>query len=242
MTTIDSGFYKENGYYLHKKQLFSQEKLNNLSGIFEDLSSTGGLRTDEYDTPHFADKRLLDLLRSDEALDMVEQLIGPNIGLWSSHFISKEPLIGRRTPWHEDSSYWNGRFDRLDRIVTIWLALDDSTLENGCMGVVPRTHKNGFSEYHDVDTQTNTFGSEIKPEQVELEKVVWFELNKGECSIHDGRIIHGANANTSAKRRCGYTMRYFSLDMKLDKDHPGNQNHKIFWCRGENKGDNPLIY
>jgi len=242
MVTINSAFYKENGYYLHKKQLFTQDKLDNLSAIFDELSSTGGLRTDEYDTPHFSDKRLLDLLRSDEALDMVEQLIGPNIGLWSSHFISKEPFVGRRTPWHEDSSYWNGRFDRLDQIVTIWLAIDNSTLENGCMGVVPGTHKNGFSEYHNVDTQTNTFGLEIKAEQVELEKVVWFELNKGECSTHDGRIIHGANANTSPKRRCGYTMRYFSLDMKLDKDHPGNKNHKIFWCRGENIGDNPLIY
>lgn len=242
MIPINAKFYEENGYYLPKTQLFSQDKLDNLSNIFEELSKNGGMRTDEYDTPHFSDKRLLDILRSDEALDIVEKLIGPNIGLWSSHFISKEPLIGRRTPWHEDSSYWNGRFDRLDQIVTIWLALDDSTLENGCMGVVPGTHKNGFSEYENVDKQSNTFDKEIKPEQVDLEKVVWFELNKGECSIHDGRIIHGANANTSTKRRCGYTMRYFSLDMKLDKDHPGNKNHKIFWCRGENVGDNPLLY
>ncbi|MFA9392121.1 MAG: phytanoyl-CoA dioxygenase family protein [Prolixibacteraceae bacterium] len=242
MTTINPDFYKENGYLIYKEQVFDAEKFGNLSAIFEELLATeGALRSDEYDTPHFRDARLLEFLQSDEVLNMVEKLIGPNIGLWSSHFISKEPYTGRRTPWHEDSAYWNGRFDRLDKIVTLWLALDNSTLENGCMGVVPGTHFNGFSDYENVDTTTNTFGSEIKKEQVELDKVVWFELNKGECSLHDGRIIHGANANTSPNRRCGYTMRYFSLDMKLT-DHPGNKDHKIYWCRGENIANNPLIY
>jgi ectoine hydroxylase-related dioxygenase (phytanoyl-CoA dioxygenase family) len=109
------------------------------------------------------------------------------------------------------------------------------------MGVIPASHNNGFSEYVEVDTKINTFGSEIRQDLVDLEKVVWFELNKGECSLHDGRIIHGANANKSPYRRCGYTMRYFSLDMKLDQAHPGNKDHKIFWCRGENLGGNPLI-
>jgi ectoine hydroxylase-related dioxygenase (phytanoyl-CoA dioxygenase family) len=242
MSTIDAKFYQDNGYYLFKKPLLGQAKFQTLNDIFDELvSSSEGLRGDEHDTPHFKDKRLLDILRSDEVLDVVEQAIGPNIGLWSSHFISKEPFIGRKTPWHEDSAYWNGRFDRLDKIVTIWLAIDNSTLENGCMGVVPGSHNNGFSDYVDVDSRTNTFGSEIRQDQVDLDKVVWFELNKGECSLHDGRIIHGANANTSPYRRCGYTMRYFSLDMKLDQDHPGNKTHKIFWCRGENIGGNPLI-
>lgn len=234
--------YKENGYLVLKDQLFNTEKLNSLIDIYAEISSSNqGIRTDEFDTPHFKDERLLEFLRSDDVLDIVQELIGPNIGLWSSHFICKEPFVGRRTPWHEDSAYWNGRFDRLDKIVTIWLAITNSTTENGCMGVIPGTHKNGFSEYTSVDAKTNTFDLEIKPDLVDLDKVVWFELNKGECSIHDARIIHGANANNSPHKRCGYTMRYFSLDMKLT-DHPANKEHKIFWCRGENIANNPLIF
>ncbi|NJK87188.1 MAG: phytanoyl-CoA dioxygenase family protein [Bacteroidales bacterium] len=217
-TTIDAGFYIKNGYYLYKEQLFAPEKFNRLTAIFEELqNSTTGIRTDEFDTPHFKDKRLLEFLLDERVLDMVENLIGPNIGLWSSHFISKEPFTGRRTPWHEDSAYWNGRFDRLDKIVTVWLALDDSTLENGCMGVIPKSHHNGFSQYEKVDSQANTFTEEIVASQVNVEKVVWFELNKGECSLHDARIIHGANANTSAKRRCGYTMRYFQSRHEINR-------------------------
>ncbi len=139
------------------------QRLNLKSGslknnIFEEiLNNRGNVRADELDVPHFKDNRLFEFLMADHVLDLVEKFIGPNIGLWSSHFICKEPKIGRRTPWHEDTSYWKGRFDRMDQIVTIWIALDDCTIENGCMGVIPSTHHDGFSDYDNVDTSVNTF-------------------------------------------------------------------------------------
>lgn len=235
-------FYKEQGYLLPKKPLFSSSKQRELTRIFEEhLKNKGNKLSDELDTPHFSDERLLDFLLAPEVLDVVESLIGPNIGLFSSHFISKEPLKGRRTPWHEDSAYWEGKFDELDKIVTIWLAIDDSNIENGCMGVVPGSHNNGFSNYEEVeDVEKSTFATEIEKGTFDLKDVVWFELEKGHYSLHDARIIHGANANTSAFRRCGYTMRFFSLDMKFD--HVNNPNHKLYHARGENSAGNSLIY
>ncbi len=234
--------YKDNGYLLTGRPLFAKEKFDQLYGIFEEhLANKGELGADQLDVPHFKDARLFDYLMADEVLDVVEGLIGPNIGLWSSHFICKEPRVGKRTPWHEDSAYWQGRFDSFDKVVTVWLAIDPSFKENGCMGVVPGTHKNGFSEYADIDGSKATFDTEIKT-TVNEEDVVWFELEQGHYSLHDSRIIHGANANNSEHRRTGYTMRYFSNDLVLNKEHPGNQTHKIYHCRGENKGNNPLIY
>ena len=97
-------------------------------------------RGDEFDTPHFQDRRLLDFLLAPQVLDLVECIVGPDILLWSSHFISKDPLTGRATPWHEDSAYWMGRLDRYDKIVTVWLALDDVDRDNGCMQVIPGSH------------------------------------------------------------------------------------------------------
>lgn len=235
-------FYKEQGYLLPRKPLFSLSKQRELTSIFEEhLKNKGTKMSDELDTPHFRDERLLDFLLAPEVLDVVESLIGPNIGLFSSHFISKEPGKGRRTPWHEDSAYWEGKFNELDKIVTVWLAIDNSTTNNGCMGVVPGTHHNGFSEYEEVeDIENSTFTTEIKKGSFDLKDVVWFELEKGQYSLHDARIIHGANANTSAFRRCGYTMRFFSLDMKFDETN--NPNHKLYHARGENIADNSLIY
>ncbi|MBO6524147.1 MAG: phytanoyl-CoA dioxygenase family protein [Balneolaceae bacterium] len=234
--------YKENGYLLPVKNLLSDDKQTLLTELFEEhLANRGGKKSDELDTPHFSDQRLLDILLAPEVLDAVEDIIGPNIGLFSSHFISKEPGKGRRTPWHEDSAYWEGKFDELDKIVTIWLAIDNSTKENGCMGVVPGTHNNGFSEYEGVqDKENSTFTTEIKKGTFDLDDVVWFELKKGQYSMHDARIIHGANANTSSTRRCGYTMRYFSLDMKFNQESA--PNHKLYHARGENVASNPLVY
>ncbi|MDF2815897.1 MAG: Phytanoyl-CoA dioxygenase [Paenibacillus sp.] len=230
LSSEDTAFYKQNGYYLYKKQLFSEEKLNRLTDIFEEqLALKGKKLSDELDTPHFRDERLLEFLLADEVLDLVEPIIGPNIGLWSSHFICKDPLVGRATPWHEDSAYWKGRLSSFGKIVTVWLAIDRSNQENGCMRVIPGTHNNGFSEYEEVDGSRNLFRTQIK--NIDDSKAVYFELERGECSLHDSRIIHGAKMNTSEYRRCGYTMRYFSTEDRVIAEH--NKVHKIWLARGK---------
>jgi len=231
LTKEQVDFYHKQGYLLHKKPLFSQEKLAKLTDIFEEhLEEKGDKLSDELDTPHFRDERLLEYLLSDEALDLVESLIGPDIVLWSSHFICKDPYKGRTTPWHEDSAFWNGRFDKYDNIVTIWLAIDRSNKENGCMQVIPGTHTNGFSEYEDVDNTDNTFHAQII--DIDDSKAVHFELERGECSLHDSRIMHGADANKSPYRRCGYTMRYISASTKVNLEN--NPGWKFWLARGKN--------
>lgn len=243
ITEDQLAFYKKDGYLLPSINLFKDvNKQEALTTVFEEhLANKGAKRSDELDTPHFHDKRLLDFLLDDEVLDLVEDIIGPNIGLFSSHFISKEPGKGRRTPWHEDSSYWDGKFEHIDKIVTIWLAIDQTSIANGCMGVVPGTHLAEAAQYEAVqDLDNSTFHTEIRKGSFDLDDVVWFELQKGHFSLHDARIIHGANANTSNTRRAGYTMRYFALDMKFNPENaPG---HKLFHARGENIAGNELEY
>lgn len=238
LSSQEVDFYHKNGYYLYKKPLFAPEKMQRLTDIFEEqLAQKGSKLSDELDTPHFRDERLLEFLLADEVLDLVEPIIGPNIGLWSSHFICKDPYKGRATPWHEDSAYWKGRLTSFDKIVTVWLAIDRSWKDNGCMRVIPGTHNHGFSEYEDVDGKTNLFNTQVK--KVDKSKAVDFELETGEASLHDSRIIHGAEPNTSAYRRCGYTMRYFSTEAKVLPEK--NQNHKIWLARGKDIAGNPFV-
>lgn len=234
-------FYRKNGYLLHHKQVFSTEKFTNLTSIFEEqLALKGDKLSDELDTPHFRDERLLEFLLSDSVLDLVEPFIGTNIGLFSSHFICKDPFTGRATPWHEDSAFWKSHFDRFDKIITVWLAIDRSSKDNGCMRVIPGTHVNGFSEYQELDAGMNTFNSGIKADSIDENKAVYFELNPGECSLHDSRIIHGALANASPYRRCGYTMRYFATDHKVDLASYAD-GFKIWLARGKNLAGNQFI-
>ena len=239
LTPHDVEFFRANGYLLPGRQMFSPDRLERLEAIFNDhLRDKGEKLSDELDTPHYRDQRLLEFLLSDEVLDTVEPLVGPDIALWSSHFISKDPYTGRATPWHEDSSYWEGRFDSYDRIVTVWLALENpSTRENGCMRVIPGTHLNGgFSDnYVPTDMTEQTFHAEIA--EVDEDKAVDFELQRGEFSMHDGRIVHGAKANTSPTRRTGYTMRYFPSSVRLQPIDV-NEGWKIWLARGRDRAGN----
>ena len=238
LTQAEVDFYDEQGYALYKNQLFGAEKQAELSAIFEEQWEMVGRRLNsELDTPHFRDERLLKFLLADEVLDLVEPILGQNIGLWSSHFICKEPLIGKQTPWHEDSAYWKGRLDRFDKIATVWLAIDRSNRENGCMRVIPGTHKNGFSDYEAVSEDENIFATQIK--NIDESKAVYFELEPGQCSIHDSRIIHGATPNKSPNRRCGYTMRYFSTEAKVIPEK--NPGFKIWLARGKDIAGNPFV-
>lgn len=239
LTDDQIDFYRQHGYLLYHDQVFPEDKLDALRAIFEEqLASRGAKLSDELDTPHFREPRLLAFLLSDEVLDLVEPITGPDIALWSSGFISKDPYTGRATPWHEDSAFWNGRLSAYDNIVTVWLALDRSTKENGCMRVIPGTQSNGFSEYEDAKREENTFHKQIRGE-VDESKAVSFELEPGECSLHDGRIIHGATANTSPYRRAGYTMRYFPTSVQMyDNEKNRALGFKIWLARGKDRAGN----
>jgi hypothetical protein len=235
-TVTDVDHFRRDGYALPRRQLFGADDLAALTAIFDEhLQDKGERLSDELDTPHFRDPRLLRFLLCDEVLDVVSPLVGPDIALWTSHFISKEPVVGRGTPWHEDSAFWNGRLSGYDRIVTVWLALSPSTRANGCMRVIPGTHTNGFSEYVDAEIETQTFPSRIA--DVDESQAVYFELQPGEYSLHDGRIVHGAEPNRSPVRRTGYTMRYFPASVAmLPVDR--NEGHLLWLARGRDTAGN----
>src|SRR5487761_1095632 len=229
--------FRDHGWFLWHHQLFGPARLGGLIEIFgEHLAAKGKALSDELDTPHFRDPRLLDYLLGAEVLDLVEPLVGPDIVLWSSHFIVKDPLVGRATPWHEDSAYWEGRLSDYSHIVTVWLALDPAHKGNGCMSVVDGSHRDGgFSAYRPVDRTNNTFDREIVTAPGPGE-VVYFELGPGEPSLPDGRTVHGATANTSAQRRAAYTMRYFPADVRVVPE--ANPGHRLWLARGTDRAGN----
>ena len=234
-------FFKDEGYLLYDQPVFPQQKFDALKNHFErkvvEFCDHTGQSPEHFDVPHFEDVELFKWLFDPAVLDIVESLIGPDIALWSSHFISKPPGVGKRVPWHEDSAYWGQVLDPME-VVTVWLAIDPSTPANGCMRVIPRTHHHGYSQYEEVkDKSGNVFPTELKKDQFDESKAVDCILKPNDCSIHHAKEIHGSNANTSAMRRCGYTMRYVPATSKFrPADWFGA--FQIYLARGEDKGGN----
>lgn len=234
--------YRREGYVLPHLKVLPEEKFNRLRKHFDQklLELPAGSRPEAMDTPHFADPALFEWALDDDLLDIIEPLTGPDILLFSTHFICKPKGDGRRVPWHEDSHYWKKMIEPMET-VTLWLAIDPSTRENGCMYVIPRTHamgKMGFSDYENVDPNLSVFSTEIIKDQRNENLAVPCELQPNQCSLHDGRIIHGSAPNTSNIRRCGWTLRFLPAHVRFNPEFA--DRHVIYQARGRNLLDQNL--
>ncbi len=182
-----------------------------------------------------ADPFMHRLVSDDRLVDIVEQFLGPNIAMWAAHYIAKPPKHGQRVLWHQDGSYWP--LEPME-VMTIWLAATESTRANGCLRVLPGTQNNRLlsrREMVDVKDGKNVLESGIHPSQIDDSHVVDLELQAGDVSLHNPRIIHCSEPNASDSWRIGLTLRYIptSTRVKRQGDHailvrgqpdPGNSN------------------
>lgn len=158
------------------------------------------------------------LVSDDRLLDVVEQLIGPNIALFASHYICKRPRDGQAVLWHQDGSYWP--LEPME-VITIWLALDTCTPENGCMRVIPGTHKEALHAVHERHDVDNVLQSGMDETLVDESKAVDVILGPGDVSIHHPNVVHGSEGNTSDRWRRGLTIRYIPTSTEVtEKNWP----------------------
>ena len=156
----------------------------------------------------------LEFCRFPEIIDMVGQLIGPDIILWGSQLFCKPAGTGMAVPWHQDGQYWP--IDPL-ATVTVRIAIEDSLPENGCMRYVPGSHESRKLEHHEVlDADDVAVKQEIATidERLAEDDVLY----AGQISIHDVYLIHGSAANRSGKRRADYAIRYMPATSRYVRD------------------------
>jgi chlorinating enzyme len=229
-------FYRDQGY-LKFGRIFEEQEIQALRDHVDAMIANlpAGKRPEEMDRPHFTDPWLFRYMMHPRVLDVIQDFIGPDIALWSSHFIAKPQGDGKAVPWHTDGAYWRNRLKPMN-VITLWLAVDPSTLENGCMRVIPGTHREiaaRLDQYEAVDSNTNVFNISIPPEMIDEDRIVNLELQMGECHFHDSWTVHGSNPNFSDKRRCGYTMRYMPASVEYHPDP--NWPHQIYLVRGRDR-------
>jgi phytanoyl-CoA hydroxylase len=144
---------------------------------------------------HFVDydARLRAIAEHPKILQVVEELIGEKPALYESKALLKPPMIGREKPWHQDHAYWNLPLD--SKVVTIWIALDAATVENGCLFVIPGSHREGpVVHFRRRDWQ-------ICDSDVHRGRIMAAPLAPGGCLIFHSMLHHGTPANASHERR-----------------------------------------
>lgn len=160
----------------------------------ESIRKLGGLvRTDPVMNAHATNPKIMDI---------IADLLGPDIKLLGDQLFMKSSMHGSRKNYHQDSQSW--QHVAPDNLVSCWAALDDATVENGCLWFIPGSHKWGL-----IGVERER---EVEQEALSgpLENEVPIELKAGDCSFHHSLVLHSSRANRSSQRRRGYATHYMS--------------------------------
>jgi ectoine hydroxylase-related dioxygenase (phytanoyl-CoA dioxygenase family) len=155
---------------------------------------------------------ILELAREPVIVDKVESLLGPDIDLFGTKFFPLLPGGGTSTLWHQDNFY----FDTwADDIVTCGIYLEDTDRENGCLKVIPGSHKDGPQTHH---RNPGTYGSWV---EVDESSAVHLEIPGGTVLLFSANLLHGANPNSSNRSRYSTAWHYIPGAMDLPQFRRG---------------------
>lgn len=128
-----------------------------------------------------------------------EALLGEESILFQTMALSKPPYIGTEKPWHQDNAYFS--YTPLNKIVGVWIALDEAKVDNGCMHILPGMTGQALKHRH-------TFDCEIIPDRIPTEKIEAVELKPGGALFFSGMLPHETPTNRSPLRRRAMQFHY----------------------------------
>jgi hypothetical protein len=147
------------------------------------------------------------LIEHPRILAVVHSIVGPGAVLFQDMALIKPPLIGSEKPWHQDDAYFS--WAPVDRIIGVWIALDEARAENGCMHVIPGGHRaGGLRHFH------SSLDCEIMPGRVESRQAVPVELAPGGALFFSGLLPHMTPPNRSPLRRRALQFHYRGADTR----------------------------
>lgn len=144
-------------------------------------------------------------------LDIVADLIGPDIYLHSSKLMCKPARAGRRKPWHQDLAYW----EDIDwQQVTLWCAADPARRENGCLQLIPGSHRRGLIRHEQIDDW------QIREDGIDEESVFYAEMEPGDVMFLDVLTLHSSGPNRSDEPRLAALVNYISAPPRAGQTSP----------------------
>ncbi len=217
LTLENVAHFNKNGF-VRPIRIFDGPEADDLRAYFDRLLEQAiaeGRDSYSISTAHLKYGRVYDLLTHPRIVACVQDLLGPEVVGWGSHFFCKMPGDGKRVSWHQDASYWPLT---PSKAVTCWLAIDDADTQNACMRFLAGSHHHGHLTWRkSAPEEHNTLDQSVenaKQYGIPTDNI----LRAGECSLHTDLLLHGSEANESSRRRCGLTLRYTTPDVRAEMD------------------------
>lgn len=224
LSDAEAGQYREHGYVVPAFRLDPAWVRRMQQALDALIAANPGVRPEKLVSAHIEGRNdegvsgsqaFLDLAMNPDIVDLVAQVIGPDVVLWGCHVFCKPAQEGYETPWHQDGHYWP---IRPLANCTVWVALEPSTRENGCLRVIPGSHVGKQLHPHLHEDRTDlTLNQRMADGAFDENDAVDIELEPGQMSLHDIYMIHGAQANRSGIRRTGVALRYMPGSSLFDR-------------------------
>ena len=155
-----------------------------------------------------------------KGLAIAQELLGEDMILDFDMLINKAPHTNQSTPWHQDAAYWIDMPDK--RALSIWFAIDEATLDNGCMWYTPKSHKLPLRKHY------QPIGKGALQCKGSEEESIAVPLKPGSCAIHHGHTLHYSRGNSTSGHRRAFILNFRPKKMvELERahgiDHSGNR-------------------
>ena len=236
--SISEQFHQDG--YVTGLQIMTEQEIESYRNEFSRLEADMGERESQVGIfgMHRKNRFVWELATHPRILDAIEAALGADILLLGTHFFCKYPNLSESfVAWHQDITYWS--LDPLapGNVATAWLAIDDADTENGCMRVIPGTHRSMLKHGESQEAgNLLSVNQEIPEELLDPSQAVDLILKAGMASLHDGLTVHGSNPNRSARRRCGLTIRFTKPQVKPKANADGKMKQWLpFLVRGEDR-------
>jgi hypothetical protein len=168
--------------------------------------------------PHLLLRWMADLVRDARITDAAADVLGPDLLVLRTTLFVKPPHDPGSIAWHQDLAYWDLTSQRT---VTAWIALTDSTIANGCVRVVPGSHRGPLLEHRLAGDQHNRLlRGQLAAVDPEPERVAALELRAGQFSLHHGLLLHSSPNNPAATLRGGLAVRFIAPDVRQRGPRP----------------------
>ncbi len=168
-----------------------------------------------------------------KVLDTMEDLLGPDLFVHSTRIFYKQPNDPSFVTWHQDGLYSDLRSKPAP---TAWIALSESTVENGCVRVIPGSHLLGKLSHTETYGEKNLLNHGERVDiPVDESTALNLVLAPGEMSIHHVNTLHGSNPNSSQRRRVGFSISYVTPQVR-------NSDMPVMPARGNSTDHNFPIW
>src|ERR1044071_471595 len=213
--------YDELGF-LHSIPILSPDEVARFRAEIEETCRALGGRVTRLDGPHLFFRWAWELSTHRRVLDCMQQLIGPNILLKSTRLFYKSGNSDSFVGWHQD-----GVTEALEEahVPAIWLGLTPATAENGCLRVVPRSHRLGLIPHADRPNPDN-LTTQGATAQVAIDAPQDVVMQAGEMSLHHPLMLHASNPNRSSESRIGFSATYSTPALTASRT-------AVAWERGD---------